>query len=222
MRRWLFKVEPLGRTLSFYAPLALLEKALTYGRVLLLTWLLGAYEFGVWGLGMMVFAVLAPVATLGTNEALGRYVSFYQARGQLAPFLRRAAVVVLLMAAASAALALLACGQVAALLATVSEAGRRLGGRERLAVAALGVVNGVLMALYLNVQFCIRALRTYRLLAVVELAYTVGFTALALAAGLVRPTGLNVLLAHAAVLGVMALVGGWAVHAYVRRYPGAG
>jgi len=221
---WLLKIEPMGRSFSFYAPFVVLEKLVTFGRVVLLTWVLQEFEFGVWALGGMVVGILAPVATLGSNESVARYVSHLQARGQLRRFYARGAWVIGLLALVTLAAGVAGSGLIAGALGSLSAKGARLTDDARLAVALLGVVNGVLVALYHNLQSCVRALRTFRLLAVLEGAFTLLFTALALALAAWRPTGCVVLTAHAVSVVVMLLAGGYAARRCVLRHgaPGPG
>ena len=209
---WLAKVESMGRSFSAYAPVVLASKLLTYARVILLTWVIGTDQFGVWGLGVMVFGIGSTILTLGSGQSVARYVSYYHARGQLRRFFRRAAVGICLVGAIATAGGLLASGSIAGLLSASREAAVRLSYSQRLEIVVLGLINGLLMALYLNLHSCIRAMRTFHLLAVVEVGYTVSFTAAALLAGWAWPTGVTVLWAHAASLALMLLAGGYAAH----------
>ncbi|KPK82633.1 MAG: hypothetical protein AMJ81_09710 [Phycisphaerae bacterium SM23_33] len=207
----------MGRSLSLYGPVVLLEKLVTFGRVVLLTWLLGRSQYGVWALGVMVFSVFASLATLGSNESVARYVSYYHARGRLREFYRRAGVWICLLAAGTTGLGLLGSVLIADFLASSSGRILELSSDERLMVVLLGLANGVLMALYHNVQSCLRAMRTFRVLAVVDLAYTALFTGLALGGAAVLPSGHTILVAHAGSLAVMLVLGGYASHRAVAQ-----
>ncbi|KKL88890.1 hypothetical protein LCGC14_1920190, partial [marine sediment metagenome] len=200
----------MGRALSLYAPAMAFTRAITLARVLLLTWLLGPSEFGTWGLGMMVFSILAPIAVLGSHQGIARYVSFYQARGRLREFLRRAATGICFVAGCTGLTALACSGWIARLLASTSGASEPIGHQLLVVIAVLGVVNGLLMALYHNLQACMRGMRTFRLLAAMELTYAFLFTVGALVGGAVWPRGYTVLIAHASSLAILLAVGGWA------------
>jgi len=216
---WLSKVESMGRSAAVYVPIVLLNKACTYGRVILLTWLIGTVQFGVWQLGVMVFSVMASVATLGAGQGVARYVSHYQARGQLRRVYRRAMIGIVALALGTTGLAALAAGPIADLLAGARDAGQHYSRPERLDIVAMALLNGLFMALYLNLQSCIRALRTFRLLAAVDLGYTLTFTALALAGAAWTHSGYAVLVAHAGSLALMVGLGGLAA---IRLLRGAG
>ncbi len=222
MWRWLLQVEPMGRSLKVYAPIVLLEKLVIFGRIVLLTWLLGQFHYGVWALGVMVFGILAPAATLGSNESVARYVSFYQVRGRLREFHRKATLGIALVASGTLVAGLAGSGLIGRLLATSASAGVRLSAEGRHYVALLGVANGVVMALYHNLHSCIRALRTFRLLAAMDVCFTVLFTALALAAAGWLETGYMVLVAHALSLTVLLVLGGYAAHRGVLVHDGRG
>jgi len=200
----------MGRSVAAYVPIVLVDKACTYGRVILLTWLIGTVQFGVWQLGVMVFSIMAPVATLGASQGVARYVSHYQARGQLRRVYRRAMIGIVALALGTTALAALAAGPIADGLAGAGDAGQHYSRPERLDIVAMALLNGLFMALYLNLQSCIRALRTFRLLAAVDLGYTLTFTALALAGAAWTRSGYAVLTAHAVSLALMVGLGGLA------------
>lgn len=206
MWNWLLKVDPLGRSLSVYAPLVGVDKAVIYTRVILLTWLLGASQYGVWQLGVMVFSIVSALSTLGANHGLARYVSQYQARGQLREFSRRAAWGSGMLAALVGVVALLLSGPLTGALSLVSEVSDLDRGHAR-NIVLLALVNGLAMGLYINLQAYIRALRTFRLLAAMDLFYTLVFTALAVALARGTGSGAAVLAVHAATLGLMLVLG---------------
>lgn len=217
MWNWLLKVDPIGRSFVFYAPLVSVDKFITYARVIVLGWLLGAGEYGVWQLGVMVFSVFAAVATLGTGQGLARYVSYYQARGQLRGFSRRIAWGIGFIAVCTGATAIAFSSQLAQALAGAGQGVCGVLGNDdpngglpyylRLNIVLLALINGLAMGLYINLQSYIRALRTFRLLAVMDLSYTLLFTGIAVVTSVWSRNGQFVLLAHAAVLGLMLAVG---------------
>ena len=219
MWAWLGKVESMGRSFSAYAPVALLAKGVDYARVFLLTWLIGTEQFGIWGLGGMVFGLASTASTLGTNQSVARYVSFYQARGQLRSFFRRAGLSILLVGLIVTGAGALASGHIADLLAVSKTAHKALVLDARIQIVLLGLLNGLLLALYQNLHSCIRAMRTFHLLAVLEAGFTVLFTAAALVGAKAAPagqTGIAILWAHAGALLVMLLAGGFAAHRCLR------
>ncbi len=206
MWNWLLKVDPIARSLLVYAPLVSIDKAIIYGRVILLTWLLGAGQYGVWQLGVMVFSIVSAMSTLGANHGLARYVSQYQACGQLREFSRRAAWGSGMLAVLVGVAALLLSGPLTGALSLVSEASD-LDPAQCRNIVLLALVNGLAMGLYINLQSYIRALRTFRLLAAMDLFYTLTFTALAVALARGTGSGTAVLAAHAATLGLMLVLG---------------
>ncbi len=207
MHRWLGKVEPIGPSLAVYGPLAILDKLITFARVFLLTWLLSRSAYGVWGLGVMVFSVLAHLLVLGADEGVARYLSHYQTRGRLPEMFRRVSAAALIVALALAAVAAAGSGLIARALSTAPGVPTDLSANQIRTIVLLGVLNAMLMGLFHTLQGCLRAMRTLRLLGVVNLTYTLLFTAGALAVGGLRPSGVGLLWAHAASLGVMLAVG---------------
>ncbi|HUU59918.1 MAG TPA: oligosaccharide flippase family protein, partial [Phycisphaerae bacterium] len=91
----LLKVGSIAGSLGVYIPAVAAQKAMGLLRVLIFTYFLSKVEFGLWGLGMMIFNIAALVVTLGSNNGLVRYVSHYEARGRLQTFYRRARWVIL-------------------------------------------------------------------------------------------------------------------------------
>ena len=85
----LLTVHSIADSVGFYVPAKMLQKALGFVRLLLLTYLIGRTQCGLWGLGMMLFTVAAPLLAVGANHGLTRYVVLYEARGMLREFYRR-------------------------------------------------------------------------------------------------------------------------------------
>ena len=225
MWAWLGKVESMGRSFSAYAPAVVVHKLLDYARVLLLTWFVGKAEFGIWALGSMVFIMASTVSTLGTSQSIARYVSFYQARGQLVRFFRRAALGVCLVGLAVVALGVLGAGGIAELLAVTKPLDEPLIFDVRFQIVMLGLLNGLLLALYNNLHSCIRAMRTFHLLAALEVGFSLVFTAAALGAAAAGGGGISILWAHAGSLAGALLVGGVAAYrclGYVTTAPRQG
>lgn len=212
MWAWLVKVESMGGSFSLYVPIVILTKIVVYARVFLLTWFIGTDQFGVWGLGVMVFGITSTISTLGSNQSIARYVSFYQARGRLRAFLHRAALGICLTGLTVAVLGVMASRWIAELLGVSDSVAVHLPFDLRLDIVLLGLLNGVLMALYLNLHSCIRGMRIFRLLVVIEVGYVLLFTTAALVAVATVGSGVAILWAHAGSLAVMLLVGGFAVH----------
>lgn len=198
----------MAHSLGVYVPAVIIQKALGLGRMFLFLYLMrdavGQYNF--WGLGSMILSVAAPIFSLGANQGLARYVSVHEARGQLRSFYRRtgwalAAIAILLTAGA-----LVLSGPLAAMVvANFSQGGHATA--EQVRVTQVALVNGLLLALYLNMISVMYGLRTYRLAAAVELGFGVLFTAIAMAVLWVYPTGLAALWSHLAALAVALAAG---------------
>jgi len=219
VRRWLGQVDPIGRSVLVYGPLAAADKAVTLARVFLLTWVLTREQFGVWGLGVMVFAVFAPLLVLGADEAIVRYLSYYRLRGRLGELFRRAGAGVAVAAVFLAALAALFSGPIARALGAAPHVAGHLPPDRMREVVLLGILNALLMGLFHVLQGCLRAMRTLRLLGAVNLAYTLTFTGLALGWAALKPTGITVLWAHAASLAVFLAIGWLAAWRLVAAEP---
>ncbi|NBB95368.1 MAG: oligosaccharide flippase family protein [Planctomycetes bacterium] len=206
--------------MSVYLPSMVLQKGLGLGRVILLTWLVSKTEMGFWGLAVMAFTVAAPLVTLGANHALSRYVSVYEARGQLLEFYRRVRTWVIWLAVVLTGLALALSPWLVRALLVFKQAVR--GGPVTLnpyqwymALVTIGTVGA--MGLYLCMLSFAYGLRVYRLTSVVEIVYSVVFTALAIVWASATPGALSILLAHLVSLGATLALGGVLLDIGVRR-----
>jgi O-antigen/teichoic acid export membrane protein len=216
----LLKTGSISQSMSVYLPAMVLQKGLGLGRVVLLTWLISKTEMGFWGLAVMAFTVAAPIVTFGANHALTRYVSVYEARGQIRDFYRRAGLWVLMLAVVVTGVALALSPWLVQGLLHFKQAVR--GGdislnryQWHMALATIGNVG--IMGLYLCLLSFMYGLRVYRLASVVEIFYSAVFTALAVLWTLHAPGALSVLCAHAVALGATLLVGGTLLHIGLHR-----
>ncbi len=219
----LLKVGTMAESMTVYVPAMMLQKGVGLVRLLLLVHLLSNVEYGLWAVGAFLFDIITPVVTLGSNHGLTRYVGLYEARGEIRSFYRRIrwpilAVCVLLTAGAFSGADLLARHVVASRAeAEVADAARYM----RVCLAALA--NVLVMALYLNLLSFLYGLRTYRLIAALEVLFSVGFTVLAVVVVLAAPTGEAVLLSHSAAVTVALVTGLVLLQAGLRRHvAGAG
>ena len=86
----LLKVGTMTDSLGVYVPAMALQRIIGLVRVVVFMHLLASVgEYGLWALGVMIFDLGGQVITLGSNHGVTRYVSFYEARGQLRAFYRR-------------------------------------------------------------------------------------------------------------------------------------
>ena len=213
----LFEVHSLSESLTLYVPAVALQRALNLARLFLFIWLMDVTQFGLLGLATMVFGLAGTLVTLGSFNGIARYISQYEARGELGDFFRVVARQVSLVAAA-ASLVLLALSPWLADWVIGTAAESRISHAERWAVFAAAIANGLLTALYLNLTAWMRGLRLYRLLSVTDVTYAVLFFALGALVLVIRPTALMALAAHAVALALVLAGGMWAVgHALVHR-----
>ena len=220
----LLKVGSMSDAMGVYVPAMVLQKALALGRLVGLAYLMSRAgpQYGMWRIGLTVAVLAAPVLAFGAGPGLRRHVSTYAARGQLGVFYRRVRWFVPLVCLATGCIAL-ACSGVITRGVIVSKArAARIdlpyGAQWALCVAALA--NGVVMGVYQSVVGFIVGMRAYRLVSVVEVAFNVLFAVLAAVAALVWPTGLALLCAHLAAVGITLAGAAWALHVLVARSTG--
>jgi O-antigen/teichoic acid export membrane protein len=190
--------------MSVFLPAIVVQRALGMVRVILFTHLILLDEMGIWGSGVMVFNVGAPLLCLGAHHTLARYVSAFEARGRLLAFYRWARVCVVALVLLMAGVSLLGCESV---LRWISEQGLTIQAailqQSRLRLAVLG--NLVLMALYLAQVSFMYGLRTYNLVSLTEVVFSVVFTVGALGWVAADPSAHSLFLAHMLSLAITLL-----------------
>ena len=219
----LLKVGSIAGSLGVYIPAVAAQKAMGLLRVLIFTYFLSKVEFGLWGLGMMIFNIAALVVTLGSNNGLVRYVSHYEARGRLEAFYRRARWVVLGLGLILTGVGLLGSEIITQLVFFSRDQAADVDHQRQLWICWAAIANGLFLALYHNMVSFMVGMRTYRLVAAIELFFGLLFTAFGIAGLLIERNSLMVLFAHAAALGVSLAVGMAMLHfslkALARREP---
>ncbi len=202
-------VGSMADSMGVYVPAKVIQKLLGLGRLLVFMYLVaGKTQFALWTLGVAIFSVAAPLLTLGSPNALARYAALYEQRGELRRFCRSAVLIVLGCTAGTAAIAF-AAGDLITIYVMLSDkaAGPDVSFDVQRTVCYVALGNAVMLTLYLNLTAILYGLRTYRLVAAVELLFAVLFTAAGTAVLLVWPTGLAVLAAHMVCLAVATLAG---------------
>jgi len=218
---WLMKAGSMTEAVGTYVPAMILQKGIGLGRVVLLAYLMRRHEaqYGLWGIGLMIALLAAPVLTLGADQGLRRYVGFYEARGQLAAFHKRMQWSLAIVCAAVGLLWFISSGFVTrwVIVSRVETGGLTYAEQHVVCLAALA--NALLVAIYHNLQGFLTGMRVYRLVSVLEVMLSVTFTVLAVIAWMVSQTGLGVLTAHFLALLLTTAVGSVLLHQAINRSP---
>ena len=218
----LLQVGSIAQSIGVYVPVKMLQKALGLVRLLLFLVLMTRSEYGLWGLGMLIFTVAGPVLSLGSHHGLIRYAGLYEARGQLRAFCRRMQWAVPAVTIVMTAGAVAGSGLITDLVIVSYRQARAIAYAQQRMICWAALANALVLALYYNMLGLMYGLRTYRLAAAVELLFGVAFTALGIAALLISPTGLSALLAHLAALVVSLAAGVVVIHVGLDRLAEAG
>jgi len=197
----LLKVGSMTEALGVYVPAMIFQKALGLGRVLLFAYFLAHVQeqYGLWSLGMMIVTVGGPVATLGANHGLIRYVSAYEAAGTLGAFYRKVRWRMLLGALGVTGLALAFSGIITreVILSPAGPAGGAArAGSEPLWICWAALANVFASAVYFNALSFLIGMRAYRAVSAVEVFFSLIFTLLGLGALGLSASGLALLTAH--------------------------
>jgi O-antigen/teichoic acid export membrane protein len=220
MLAWLLRTGSMAQSLGVYLPAILLQKALGLARVFLFVFFMEAVaeQYGLWNTAMMVFALAGPLASLGANHGLTRYASYYEVRGQLWPFYRRALAGSAILALVVAAAAMLAAGPIAQHVVASRADLEAIPAGLTYQVTVAALANALLGALYYDLVGLMIGLRVYRLVSLVELLFSVLLTALGVAVLMVRPTALALLGAHFVALAGTVAAGLGVLHVGLRQF----
>lgn len=213
----LLKVGSMSESLGVYVPAMLLQKTVALARVLLFAYLLTKVQYGLWGLGMMIFTLAAPLVTLGSSHGLIRYVSLYEARGRLGAFYRRMRLGVLACTLVLTVAALAGSRPITRGLMASRSGGAEVAYCVQLHVCMLALANALVGALYHNMLGFMAGMRTYRMLSAVEVLFALTFTLAGVVALLVEPTGVAILQAHLVALAAAVAVGMALLHVAINR-----
>jgi O-antigen/teichoic acid export membrane protein len=204
--RRLLKVDSLSGSVGIYVPATALQKAIGLGRLLLFIHLLSQVQYNFWAAGAIIFDIAGPLACLGSNLAISRYVSFFEAQGQLRHFYRQIRWVVLGLCAGFTIIALLGSDIIRSLaIAARTDVAADID--QQMMVCYAAIANILIVSLYLNLIGFLYGLRAYRLVSVLELTSSILLAGGGLAVLLYAPTGLALLLTHAASVLICLIAG---------------
>jgi len=88
----LFTAAGVSHSVRVYLPATAIYRGMSLARGVILVWLLARQtgQYGLLSIALQTINILAPLVSLGLNEAVTRYVPAYQTRGLTMPFLRLA------------------------------------------------------------------------------------------------------------------------------------
>jgi len=219
MLGWLCKVGSLSRSLAIYLPAVGAQKVLGLVRVLLFAYLMRhvQHQYGLWIAGVMLFAVGGPLATLGANHGLTRYVSLYESSGQLASFYRRIRWGVIGCVLAVVILGFIFAGQLGRYF-VASEIPSSITGHDvNMRVTWLALLNVLAGALYYDLLAVLAGMRTYRIISLLEVGFSVLLTIVGTAVLMARPTAVALLTAHMVCLSATFCAGAVVLHLAIER-----
>ncbi len=203
----LLKVGSMTESLGVYVPASVFQRALGLGRMLLFMYLMREAELGLWGLGAMIFTMASSLVTLGSNHGLVRYVSFYEARGQLEVFYRGMRWRVFACAVILVGAAMLGSGAITRHVIVSRLAASEITYNYQLSICMVALANAALLSLYHNMLGFLVGMRRYRAVSVLEISFAISFTALGTAALLIMPKALALLAAHLVALAMVFVAG---------------
>ncbi|MDY7010479.1 MAG: hypothetical protein SVV80_06960 [Planctomycetota bacterium] len=209
----LLKAGSMTESLGVYIPATVFQRFLGLGRMLLFVYLLKETGYGLWGLGVVIFTMASSLVTLGSHHGLVRYVSFYEARGQLQAFYSRIRFLILTCAVALTAAALAGSDIMVALTRSkVAE----VEPQRQLHLCWAALVNAGLLGLYHNMLGFLVGMRRYRAVSVLEIAFAVCFTILGVGVLLATADPMCLMIAHFISVLVVFVAGMLLLHTAIK------
>jgi len=203
----LFESAGVGRSLKTYVPATMVYRGISLARGLVLAWLLArqAGQYAMLMVSVQVINILAPMVSIGLNEAITRYVPKYESDHQLIGFLKYSTRMVLAVTAGAAIVLLALAGPLGKYLFAVR--GVPAGQTHSLMSAVVAAVAGIVF--YFLVIAVLKGLRMFPALALMELVHGVLFLALSiLAVVMISPQVANIIWAYLAAMCVPAILWG--------------
>ncbi len=93
--RGLFRHASLDKAMGVYLPATVTFRLINFARIWLLTWWMTRQQFGLLTMILLTINIMAPLCSLGLNEAITRYIPQHETRGTLWRFLGRSAALLL-------------------------------------------------------------------------------------------------------------------------------
>ncbi len=209
----LLKAGSMTESLGVYIPATVLQRFLGLGRMLLFVYLLREAGFGLWGLGVATFTMASSLVTLGSHHGLVRYVSFYEARGQLVAFYRRIRFFILVCAVALTAVALAGSN---ILVALTRSSASEVSYSHQLHLCWAALVNAGLLGLYHNMLGFLVGMRRYRAVSVLEIAFSVFFTIFGVGVLLATADPMGLMIAHFISVAAVFIAGMFLLHLAIK------
>jgi polysaccharide transporter, PST family len=193
------RTDTLADSVLILVVLTVVQRLVGFARAVLFCRWLDVEQLGVWDMAFSFLLLAAPLSVLAIPGAFGRYLEHYRQRGQLRAFLRRT---------------ILTCGGLSLLAFAAIVLSRRwfssliFGSENESDIVALAAGSLLAVIAYNFLIELFTALRTIRLVAIMQLVNSVAFAVLAV--GLLfswQCTAKSVLLAYG---GSCLIAGGWA------------
>ena len=170
-RRFAIKPDSLARSLVLLLSMTVIQRAVGFGRSLLLCRWLSSEELGHWDLTLAFLELAAPIAVLSIPACFARYVEHYRQQGQLRAFIQRTSVAVFVLLGGSIALLYFGRSWFSQLL---------YGDDSSLSLLGLVVFALPAVILFNSINELFGGLRMYRVVTVLQFMQSMLFAGLAL------------------------------------------
>ena len=218
--RILFCADSLPGNLGLYSLATILFRSVSLLRMVIITWLLGPAMFGLVSLGLAFINIGWSVVLLGAPAALERYIPLHQNNGQLRPFLRRLLPICIAVAVLGTVLLALNINSLSSLIfSRVADSARQTYQADFPKLTAACLATLLASACFNTLISCLKGLRFFRAVAVLECSQSVLFTVLAVLLLLGHRHPFIVFSAQAATLVLLVVTVGSLLFAHLRRCP---
>ncbi|MFV2069524.1 MAG: oligosaccharide flippase family protein, partial [Pirellulales bacterium] len=164
-------VDTLAVSAMIMLAVTVIQRGVGFSRGILFCRWLDPAALGQWELAFSFLLLAAPLSVLGLPGSFGRYVAYYQKRGQLRMFLRRTAIWTFLLGLLAVATVMLAAPHVSWLV--FGDAGR--GPLVLVMALSLGAV-----ILHHFLESLLASLRMFRAVSMIQFCQSLGFATIAL------------------------------------------
>ncbi len=174
---WLFRAKGVGSALGVYLPTAATYRLVGLARGVILSWLMTEREFGVFQVALLAINILVPLCSVGSYDALARYVPQYEARYTLWSYLCRAVPCALLLTCLLIAGALLLADPLSGLVfGSFADGDPRPAGGGQLPLTRWILAATLAVIAYMVLLAIVRGLRMFWAVSAMELASNLAFT----------------------------------------------
>jgi len=175
----LFSSTGIGQSVRVYIPATIIYRGTSFVRGLILAWLLAQQtgQYSLLTIALQVINILAPLVSLGLNEAITRYTPAYHQRNELKLFLIRASMLL-------SGITFIACLVLFIFSRPIGDlffSNNQITIQESISLARASFITIFAITIYFLIASVLKGLRMFLVLSLLELSHGILFLVMALA-----------------------------------------